>query len=171
MKGRTLAKMGMLAGGAVALYVFEAMLPSPVPWARIGLSNIFVIVALFVFGLRYALVVNLVRVLAGNLLLGILLSPGFLLSLTGSFVAIGIMGLMRLTLVPPLSVIGVSCLGAVSNNVTQVCIFAFLLARSLLVGPMLGTFILLGVGVGVVTGFVSARIVDKLQLERQSLLG
>ena len=36
---------------------------------------------------------------------------------------------------------------------------------------MLGGFILLGVGVGVLTGFIAARVVEKLQLESHLHVG
>lgn len=171
MDGRSIAKLGVLSSGAVAIYVFEAMLPSPIPWAKIGLSNTFVLIVLFAFGLRHALVVNLVRVVAGNLLLGVLFSPAFVLSLGGSVTAVLVMGLLWHLFAPPLSAIGISCLGAVTNNIVQVILFTLLLTRSVIAGPMLGGFILLGVGVGVVTGFIAARIVEKLQLESHLHVG
>jgi len=79
-----LSRLGLLAAAAVAAYVFESLLPSPVPWARIGLSNVFVITALFAFGARDALLVNLIRVIAGNFLMGFMFSPAFVFSLAGS---------------------------------------------------------------------------------------
>ena len=72
-----LSRLGLLAAAAVAAYVFESLLPSPVPWARIGLSNVFVVTALFAFGTSDAFLVNLVRVIAGNLLMGFIFSPAF----------------------------------------------------------------------------------------------
>jgi len=171
LDGRVLSRLGGLAGGAVALYVFEAMLPSPMPWARIGLSNTFVLITLFAFGLRQALLVNLVRVIAGNLLLGIFFSPAFVLSFGGSFTAVFLMGFLWQRFVPPLSVIGVSCLGAVVNNTVQIVLFTLLLTRSIIAGPVLGGFVLLGVAVGVLTGFIAARIIEKLRLETNLHLG
>jgi heptaprenyl diphosphate synthase len=171
MSGRRLAVLGLISAGAVAAYVFESLLPTPIPWARVGLSNVFVIISLFGFGFRDALMVNLARVIAGNLLLGIIFSPGFVFSLGGSMSALVAMALVRWKLVPPLSVIGASCLGAVVNNVVQVVLFTLVLSWSDIVGGLLGGFILLGVGVGFITGFIASRILTKVVLARTGSLG
>jgi heptaprenyl diphosphate synthase len=171
MDANRLARLGLLAAGAVAADVFESLLPVPLPWARIGLSNVFVLIALFGFGLRDAFLVALVRVVAGNLVMGILLSPAFLLSFGGSMTALAVMGLARWKFVPPLSIVGTSCLGAAVNNIVQLLLFVVLLSWSRVAGSMLGAFILLGVGVGLVTGLIAARVLGKVVLARNKALG
>ena len=79
MDAKRLSRIGVLSACAVAAYVFESFIPVPVPWARIGLSNIVVVITLFGFGLREALLVTLVRIVAGNLLLGVMMSPSFVM--------------------------------------------------------------------------------------------
>jgi heptaprenyl diphosphate synthase len=160
-----LSRLGLLAAGAVAAYVFESLLPSPVPWARIGLSSVFVVTALFAFGLKDAFVVNLVRVAAGNFLMGFMLSPAFVFSLAGSTSALMVMALVRWRFVPPLSVVGASCLGATTNNIIQVVLFTLLFSSSGLAGRLLGGFVLLGTGVGFFTGLVASGILSKVALE------
>jgi heptaprenyl diphosphate synthase len=151
--------------------VFEGLLPSPFPWARIGLSNIVILVALFGLGFKAALLVNLVRIVAGNLFLGIIFSPAFLFSLVGSMSALAAMAVARWKLVPPLSVVGISCLGASLNNAVQVLVFTFLFSGSGMVKGLLGGFILLGVGVGFVTGMVAHQLLKKVVLERAEGVG
>ncbi len=68
---------------AVGLHTFEVLMPNPLPWFRIGLANIFGLTALFCYGIRALWAVNLLRIFIGNLLLGSLFAPGFLLSLGG----------------------------------------------------------------------------------------
>ena len=171
MEARSLSRVAMLAAGAVGAYVFESLLPMPLPWARIGLSNIFVVISLFGWGFRDAFLVNLARVVAGNLLLGVLLSPAFVFSLAGSTGALLAMAVVRWKLVPPLSVVGASCIGAVVNNVVQVLLFTVLLSWSGIVSSLLGGFILLGVAVGFVTGLIASRILKKVVLERTGFVG
>jgi len=171
VRTRTLSRLGLLGAAAVAAYVFESLLPMPVPWARVGLSNVFVLVALFGMGFRGALAVNLVRILAGNLLLGILLSPASVLSLAGSTAALVVMTGARHGLVPPLSVVGTSCLGASTNNVVQAMLFTSLLSGSGLMPGLIGVFLLLGVAVGLVTGFIAAGILSKVSLESSESVG
>jgi heptaprenyl diphosphate synthase len=106
----------VLAATAVAVYVFESIVPVPLPWARLGLSNVVVTITLFGYGLKEAFLVNLVRIVAGNLVLGLILSPAFLFSAAGSMSALLVMAVARWKLVPPLSVVGTSCLGAVPTT-------------------------------------------------------
>ena len=61
MDAKSLSRIGVLSASAVAAYVFESLLPSPFPWARVGLSNVFVVVTLFGFGLKDAFLVNLAK--------------------------------------------------------------------------------------------------------------
>jgi heptaprenyl diphosphate synthase len=164
----TVSRLGVLAAVAVAVYVFESLVPMPLPWARLGLSNVIVTVALFAYGVKDAFIVNLVRILAGNLVLGLVLSPAFILSVAGSFSALAVMAAVKRRLVPPLSVVGASCLGAVANNVAQVLVFSLAFTSRAAVGSLVGAFILLGVVVGLVTGCVAAAILRKLDLARFS---
>jgi heptaprenyl diphosphate synthase len=166
MEARGLSRIGILSAAAVAGYVFEALLPTPLPFARIGVSNVFVVIALFGFGSREAVLVNMVRVLAGSMLLGFTFSPAFILSVSGSMSAVGIMALIRWRAVPPLSVIGTSAAGAAANNLTQVVLFSLLFARWPIPGGLVGGFLLLGAGVGLVTGLLAAMALKKVVLER-----
>lgn len=158
------ARLGLLAACAVAVYVFEGLLPAPLPWARLGLSNVVVVVALFGYGVPFAFAVNAVRIVAGNLLLGIVMSPAFILSVLGSTAALVVMAAVRWRLVPPLSVVGASVLGAVANNATQVLVFTALLSGPAIAGRLLGIFVLVGLAVGCVTGVVAARVLAKVGL-------
>lgn len=166
MDARGLSRVGVLGAAAVATYVFESLLSSPVPFARIGISNVFVVVALFAFDVREALLVNALRVLAGSLLLGLTLSPAFLFSLAGSMSALGVMALFKWKAVPPLSVVGTSSAGAVTSNLVQVLLFTFLFSRWPVPGRLAGAFVLLGVGVGFLTGVIAVAILKKVVLER-----
>lgn len=161
-KSAGLVRLGMLSAAAVAVYVFEGLIPMPIPWAKLGLSNVVVVVTLFGFGVRSAILVAAVRILAGNLLLGIMLSPAFLFSAAGSSAALAVMAVARWKLVPPLSVVGVSLAGAVANNVVQVMVFISLFAHTGIVANLLGLFMLLGVAVGLLTGLIAAAILPRI---------
>jgi heptaprenyl diphosphate synthase len=171
MDARNLSRIGVLSACAVAAYVFESFIPVPVPWARIGLSNVVVVIALFGFGTRQALIVTLVRIVAGNLVLGILMSPAFMMSLAGSLVALLAMGLVRRHAVPPLSVIGASVVGAAANNAVQIHVFALFFTGGSPPRGLLGGFIIMGALVGLVTGLLSAELLKKVALERSTPVG
>ena len=76
-----IARMAALALG---LTVLEAAIPSPLPGVKPGLANIVTLIVLARYGWRAAAWVSLLRVVAGGLLLGSFLTPGFFLSLSGA---------------------------------------------------------------------------------------
>ncbi|MEJ1959583.1 MAG: Gx transporter family protein [Nitrosomonadales bacterium] len=76
-----IARMAALALG---LSVLEAAVPSPLPGVKPGLANIVTLIVLAHYGWRTAAWVSLLRVLAGGLLMGNFLAPGFFLSLGGA---------------------------------------------------------------------------------------
>ena len=168
MDAKRLSRVGILSACAVAAYVFESFIPVPIPWARIGISNVVVVIALFGFGFTEALLVTLVRITAGNLLLGIMFSPSFIMSMAGGVAAMGAMGLVRRHAVPPLSLIGASVAGAVVNNAVQIWVFALLFTGGGLPRELLGMFIIIGAVVGFATGLLSAQLLTKVGLERSS---
>jgi heptaprenyl diphosphate synthase len=76
-----IARMAALALG---LTVLEAAIPSPLPGVKPGLANIVTLIVLARYGWRAAAWVSILRVLAGSLLMGNFLAPGFFLSLSGA---------------------------------------------------------------------------------------
>ena len=83
-----IARMAALALG---LSVLEAVIPSPLPGVKPGLANIILLIVLVRYGWRTAVWVSLLRVMAGSLLLGNFLTPGFFLSLSGALCSLAIL--------------------------------------------------------------------------------
>jgi heptaprenyl diphosphate synthase len=77
-------RIARYAAAAIALTVVEAAIPMPLPGVKPGLANIVTLVVLARYGWSDAAWVTLLRVVAGSLLLGQFLAPGFFLSLAGS---------------------------------------------------------------------------------------
>lgn len=73
-----------MAALALGLSVLEAAIPSPLPGVKPGLANIVTLIVLARYGWRTAAWVSLLRVVAGGLLLGNFMAPGFFLSLGGA---------------------------------------------------------------------------------------
>jgi uncharacterized membrane protein len=83
-----IARMAALALG---LSVLEAAIPSPLPGVKPGLANIVTLIVLARYGWRTAAWVSLLRVVAGSLLLGNFLAPGFFLSLSGAVCSLAVL--------------------------------------------------------------------------------
>src|SRR5690606_3548788 len=94
------------AAAAIVLTVAEAAIPLPLPGVKPGLANIVTLVVLARWGWREAVWVSLLRVLAGSLLLGQFLAPGFFLGVSGaraSLVSLGLAGRLRARWFGPVS--------------------------------------------------------------------
>lgn len=88
-------RVAWLATAAVGLSLVDAAIPSPLPGIKPGLANIVTLVVLARYGWGTAVWVSGLRVLAGSLLLGYFLAPGFFLSLTGTTLSLLVLGLAR----------------------------------------------------------------------------
>ena len=77
-------RIAQLAAAAIGLALIDAVIPLPLPGIKPGLSNIVTLIVLARYGWTTAAWVTALRVIAGGLLLGQFLSPGFLMSLTGA---------------------------------------------------------------------------------------
>lgn len=126
---RRVATLGLLAGYATALNLLEAPLPRLVPWAKPGLANSAALLALMIYGLPQALGVAVVRVVLSGLLLGHLLTPGWWMGAAG---ALGAPLAMALCLrgSPPLGLLSVSAVGAVTSNALQLVVASLVLVES-----------------------------------------
>ena len=88
-------RIAWLATAAVGLSLVDAAIPSPLPGIKPGLANIVTLVVLLRYGWATAVWVSILRVLAGSLLLGRFLAPGFFLALTGTLFSLLTLGLVR----------------------------------------------------------------------------
>lgn len=86
-------RIAWLATAAVTLSLVDAAIPSPLPGIKPGLANIVTLVVLARYGWGTAVWVSGLRILAGSLILGFFLAPGFFLSLAGSSLSLAMLGL------------------------------------------------------------------------------
>ena len=155
------ALLGALLALSLALSVAESMLgalvPVPIPGVKLGLANIISMFLLCYFSLPAALSLALLRTLLASLFsggLGMFLysAPGALLSTLVMFAA--------LKWLKPLSIVGVSMLGAVTHNVAQVCVAVLTTGE---INLFYYAFILVAVGAvsGAITGAVARLSFDR----------
>jgi len=77
-----------MAAVALGLTILENAIPSPLPGVKPGLANIVTLIVLARYGWRVAAWVSLLRVVAGSLLFGNFLTPGFFLGLSGAILSL-----------------------------------------------------------------------------------
>lgn len=163
-------RIALLSAYALGLHGFETLLPSPIPWMRLGLANIITITALFLYGTRAAVMVTLIRVVLGSLFAGSFPGPGFILSLGGGLASTLAMSTI-FSLAPRLfSAVGLSIFGALFHNIVQLVIAYFLFIQKieavLLITPLM---IMLGTLTGTVNGVVSELLIKNLKNSPEKL--
>ena len=83
------------AAAAIAASLIEAAIPSPLPGVKPGLANIVILIVLARHGWRDAAWVSVLRVIAGSLLAGQFLAPGFFLAATGAVTSLAVLGALQ----------------------------------------------------------------------------
>lgn len=86
-------RIARYAAAAIALSVVEAALPSPLPGVKPGLANIVILIVLMRHGWRDAAWVAVLRVIAGSLLVGQFLAPGFFLAFAGTLASLAMLAI------------------------------------------------------------------------------
>lgn len=157
-------RIAVLSAYALALHGFEGLLPTPVPWLRLGLANIITLTTLLLYGFRAAMMVTLIRVMLGSLFTGTFLGPAFFLSLGGGLAGTLAMGLIYAAAPGLFSALGLSIIGALFHNIAQLSVAYFLFIQNiepmLLITPFI---VLIGTLTGAVNGIVSDLLIRNLK--------
>ena len=169
MKVQKMALLGVLTAGAIVIAILESFIPSVgIPGVKLGLANIVILIILYELGIVEAVIVNLLRVLVVGLVRGTFLSMGFLMSLTGAALSLGIMILFYL-LIKKFSIIGVSVIGSLFHVFGQILIAMIFLGTAyiFLYLPIIAvSAIITGVFVGIVAKLIIRTGVIKKQREK-----
>jgi len=148
---------------AVTMHALETLLPTPVPWLRLGLSNIMTLAALYLYDGRAAWTVSLTRVGLGALLLGRLFSPGFWLALAGAIIATTAMIVMHRVAGRRLSPVGISAIGAAGHALGQILAARLLIIQHAAIWQIFPLFLLFTIFSGLLTGWFAAGLLEKLR--------
>ena len=146
---------------AVVLHSVETLLPTPVPWLRIGLANIMTLAALYLYDGRAAWIVSLTRLGVASLLLGRLFSPGFWLALSGVLLATSVMIVVHRSAGDRLSPIGVSTLGAAAHATGQIFAARLLVIQHEAIWQIFPLFLFFTVFAGVLTGWLTTLFLEQ----------
>ena len=148
---------------AVLLFIVEGMIPKPLPFMRIGLANVFILLILVQIDFRSALVVTLAKVIIGNLFSGLLFTPLILFSLVSSVLSLLVMYAVYKSKIS-LSLIGVSITGALSHMMTQLVLGYFLFIHTSRIFALLPLILLIGLISGLITGILVIILYKNIQL-------
>lgn len=166
---------GILTSLGLALHILEGFIPNPfmgvVPGAKIGLANIIGLMTLVLFGLKFALSVNLMRVLMAGLLTGAVTSMMY--GLAGALLSTFLMWMALNLLQRFLSLVGVSVLGALGHNVAQLSVASVMIQniRIFVYLPfMMFASIFTGIFIGLTAYFVLQKVKGRFTKLTYSLI-
>ena len=157
-------RIAQLAAAAIGLALIDAAIPLPLPGVKPGLANIVTLIVLARYGWVAAAWVSGLRVIAGGLLLGQFLSPGFFMSLTGAVLSLVVLAFAIRLPQRWFGPVSWSILAAFAHIGGQL-----LLARLWLI-PHNGLFYLVplfsaaALTFGIINGLIAARLLEELPL-------
>lgn len=164
---KQIGKIALLVSCASVLQMIEYLFPQPLPGVKLGLANMIALVALVNLGFGVAIEIAILRTIISSFILGTFLSPTFILSFSAAVISTLVMGFFyKLSTIKyklPFSIIGISLLGAITNNLVQISLVYLLLIRHegvFLLLPWLGVSALI---TGWITGFIASEVCKKLE--------
>ena len=156
---KKIAFYGLLIALAFVLSYIESLIPVfiAIPGAKLGLTNLVVLIALERFGKKDAFIINMIRILLVGFTFGNTFS--LLYSFAGGILSFLIMILLKKT--KKFSLVGTSVGGGVGHNIGQIIVAAFVLETGALV-YYLPFLLVIGTVAGVIIGILSAEIIKRL---------
>lgn len=154
--------ISLLVSVGLALSVIESAIPLPIalPGAKLGLSNMVVMVTLVVFGFKEGIKVAMLKSTILMLVTGSITS--FFYSLSGAILSCVVMYIFYRYFSKIFSLIGVSIAGAASHNFAQVSV-AVLILNNTRIYSYLPFLLLTSLFTGYFVGLTSIYIVDNLR--------
>lgn len=162
---RKITQLALLTCIGLILYVFETYIPQPLPWAKLGLSQMAALMSLYVFGWREALIVTVARGVLGALLLGSFAGPAFWLSIGAGLTSVAIMSVVHITWDKQVSIVGVSLCGAMTHNLTQLLLAYWLIVHTRTIFYLLPLIMLPAIFAGIVVGVSSYFLLQRTNVK------
>ena len=119
-----LTQTAFLAALCLFFSTLEYLFPRPVPFFRLGLANLPILLSINILPLPYLLLLALLKVIGQGLIHGTLASYVVLFSFSGTFLSL--FAMFSAKRIPGISYIGLSIIGAMFSNVAQVTLSIFI---------------------------------------------
>lgn len=160
MKGfsaKKIAYIGVICAMSLLTFIIEGLLPPLfLPGAKLGLSNVFVLLSIVAVGNVESIMVVIIKTVLGSLITGSLSSLMYSLTAGLASAAAGI--LLYRFVFPKISLLAISITAAVVHNTVQTAVFC-LITNTPSYFMYLGYLILIGIAAGAVTGAVVIVII------------
>ena len=148
---RRVATLSVLTAMGLITFMIESLFPPLfLPGAKMGISNVFSLLTLFVLGPTEALILVLVRTTLGSIFTGNLST--LMYSMTAGVVSVAVSAVLVEFVYPRVSIVAISVVAAVMHNLTQNIVFC-LVSDTPEMFAYMPWLALLGVVAGVIVGF------------------
>lgn len=160
---KKVAYFGIFAALSILMGYVEAVIPIPlpIPGIKLGLSNVIVLLALYVMGTKEAFYISIIRVFISALLFRGFL--GFWYSMAGASLSYVVMALAKKF--GKMSTVGVSVLGGIFHNLGQIVVACIILGRTVvvyLVPMLMVSGVATGFAIGVVTAYCTQYLNNRI---------
>ena len=161
MNVKKLCTLALLTAAALVIFVAEAQIPPviAVPGVKLGLSNIIVLLTMYIYGRREGAVVLGLKIVLGSIFSGQLMS--FFYSAAGGLLCLGVMSLLKGMLTEK-QIWATSAFGAAAHNIGQLIVAIAILGTDKLVW-YLPVLLASGIITGVFTGLCAQVTLPRLR--------
>lgn len=162
MQTKRLVLLAILLAVSVVLNIVERVAIgglTGLPMVRLGLANIVILIVLYIYTVKDAFTLLILRIFLVGLFTA-LFSPTFWLSLGGGLLAFLLMVIFKKLRI--FTVISVSVMGSFGHAVGQILTAIFLLSTQELIA-YLPVLIALSIPTGIFTGLISKRLITILE--------
>ena len=154
----------LLSAFALIAFILEGLFPPLfLPGARMGISNIFILLAVYLLGAKSGVIVLIVKIVLGSLFGGNI--SAVMYSLPSGLIALSV-ELILIYFTNKISIVAISVFGAVINTTVQNLVFC-LVAQSTEYLSYLPYLAVIGVLAGIIVGFTVHLAVKKIPLPQK----
>lgn len=135
------------------LSMIEYAIPKPIPFMRLGIANMGIMLSLYVLPIKQVLFLTLIKVFLQALISGTFFSYIFVFSLIGSFSSVFVMLFCKCFFKSKISFLGICLSGALANNLSQILLSYLMIFKSStsFIAPIL-----------LISGFISSIVLGTL---------
>ena len=158
---RQITTMGMLVALAMVLGFVETLIPINlgIPGMKLGLANIVVVIALFLFDIKTAVVVWILRIILIAMTFGNMSMMFY--SIAGA--SLSLLSMIAISKIKSFSLISISIVGGIMHNVGQIICAAFVVRTNgvfTYLPVLMIAGLVSGALIGIVAGLISVRLTN-----------
>lgn len=160
---RKTLQLSILLSLSVVLQIIETMIILPVfiPGIKLGLSNIIILIILYLYGVKDAFKIGILKVFFSGLFrLGF--GVGFLFSIVGIVFSILFSALLKKY--SKLSIIGISIVGSNFHILGQIIVASIIYKTNILFVTYLPYMFLLTIVTGIIVGYCAKEIIKRVEI-------